>query len=666
MLLLLAVGAFWFLRARAPEEGSDLWQSGGLDGLGIGTGEAEDLSSEPLFNEAFALTRAILSGQTPSPAEHSKLQDFEGRRVFLTVYGLAHPPRSTTGKGKTLMESVTQAALALREDGKVSDAKEAVQSGAYRLKVEVAATARRKEMNRAKDDKGKEILLTPDRRSVGLKGFYMEVDGRPTWITPTEVIEQDIYFIREAVKEKGFKPSDIRRKLESRADSEDMPMQVKFMEFTTESWVEGATAQDPKIRLYRGRPDPRYGPTVTPDSLLQASVGAADYLARIIEDDGRQLYLYHTTEHRESTSYNMLRHNGSTFALLQAYARTLWPRYREAAERSLKYTLSQSKEEKKRGPWGEDILFVLDGKDAKLGGAGLALIAFAQHLEASGDRTWLPQMRAYARFIVMMQRENGRMESFYAHEPGMAVDDEENIYYPGEALLGLMRLHALEPNPLWLTTAKKAADYMILERDAAKTEKDIPHDHWLMYGLSYLYHFTHEARYRDHSYKIARAISAKVRGEDHADIANYPDLVGGFGTPPGVTPGACRIEGLAATVDLAREAKEDVNWLLDTAKALAGFNLRMQFTPRNSYFAEHPAQILGGFPESPIAADIRNDYVQHTLSGLLGTERQMRAEAGEVLPGGPSWPERQRSGPPFPGIPEGSVPPLPANVSGGL
>ena len=49
--------------------------------------------------------------------------------------------------------------------------------------------------------------------------------------------------------------------------------------------------------------------------------------------------------------------------------------------------------------------------------------------------------------------------------------------------------------------------------------------------------------------------------------------------------------------------------------------------------------------------NVRNDFVQHNMSSLLGLERFLRARDGETIPGGPGWTERYLGGEEFTGIP---------------
>jgi hypothetical protein len=50
----------------------------------------------------------------------------------------------------------------------------------------------------------------------------------------------------------------------------------------------------------------------------------------------------------------------------------------------------------------------------------------------------------------------------------------------------------------------------------------------------------------------------------------------------------------------------------------ANFQLRNQFWGPNSYYLPNPQRSSGGFRVKQDFAEVRNDHVQHNLSGLFG------------------------------------------------
>jgi len=198
------------------------------------------------------------------------------------------------------------------------------------------------------------------------------------------------------------------------------------------------------------------------------------------------------------------------------------------------------------------------------------------------------------------------------------------LYYPGEAMLGLLRLYALDPDPTYIAIARRGADYLINVRDQKRTEQDIEHDHWLSMALNELYRVTKHAPYAEHAFKIARAIMRKQKA---ADDAPAPDFIGTFYKIPNSTPASTRLEAFAADITLSRFMGRPDDALVDSARPVASFIESQQFDAANSFFLPNPARAIGGVRESILHNDIQIDYVQHALSGMLGLARALRDPA---------------------------------------
>ncbi|MCL4235411.1 MAG: hypothetical protein KJ042_12935, partial [Deltaproteobacteria bacterium] len=159
--------------------------------------------------------------------------------------------------------------------------------------------------------------------------------------------------------------------------------------------------------LYRGNVMDGFEPT--PERLLTAINEAGDYLKRIVDDKGKFDYNYDPARDKSSTSYNLLRHAGTTFSMMQIYELNKDPELLESVKRALGYLESVS-----MGPDANDAK-KHDWKaitqpgilEAKLGGCGLALLAFGNYTRVTGDRSHLDLMQAYARFIEFMQKPDG-------------------------------------------------------------------------------------------------------------------------------------------------------------------------------------------------------------------------------------------------------------------
>jgi hypothetical protein len=61
---------------------------------------------------------------------------------------------------------------------------------------------------------------------------------------------------------------------------------------------------------------------------------------------------------------------------------------------------------------------------------------------------------------------------------------------------------------------------------------------------------------------------------------------------------------------------------------------------------------FGGWNGGLIDPSIRNDFVQHNMSAILGTERHLHKQQGTAVPGGPEWTNRNiDEGLTWPGVP---------------
>jgi len=402
-----------------------------------------------------------------------------------------------------------------------------------------------------------------------------------------------------------------------------------------DSFAEGGAGLP--IQLYRGNDR---APNVSPEALLDAARAGGDYLVRHQLADGNFDYLYDPTADAVEPGYNLLRHAGSCYALFELHGATLQRatgdgRFLEAGRRGIAALLAHV-----AGPRPDDAgagadfdaIAEIGGGEAKLGGAALAVLAMVEHQRVSGDDRWLAGAGRLARFLLHQQGADGRFASKYFYgEP----DDEEfeSIYYPGEAILALARLHRLDGDPAWLAAARRGADYLIDGRDAGKATAELPHDHWLLMALAELDELTGDPRYAAHGVRIAEAIVGAQRTR-----SPHPDWIGSYYDPPRTTPTATRAEALVAMDLPARRTGRDRRPIAEALLRMAAFQRRCQLTAENALYLPRPDRAAGGFRRSLTDWEVRIDYVQHSVSSLLGLREILLREAGAAPGTGPGAP----------------------------
>jgi hypothetical protein len=220
-----------------------------------------------------------------------------------------------------------------------------------------------------------------------------------------------------------------------------------------------------------------------------------------------------------------------------------------------------------------------------------------------------------------MQKSDGDFYSKFFPDTGRN-DAWQSMYYPGEAALGLLMLHAADPSPQWMRAATRALDYL-----ARGTPRDVATepDHWYLLAtwklLSDAGNETPPPQ-RDVLLHHAR----RVCWDMYYDQLNQSDdpMISGCFTPDGRScPSATRLEGLQAALGFLPANEPDLRAHVELSVHRGmRFLLRCQVT-EGPHAGAFPHGMQGYRPEPPATAkaadagEIRVDYVQHALSAML-------------------------------------------------
>lgn len=382
---------------------------------------------------------------------------------------------------------------------------------------------------------------------------------------------------------------------------------VELVLFTTRSIFYDGSGP---FELFRGsiRTD-----EISESNLLEAARLSAEYLARNVDEKGVFNYLYDPLNDTYADGYNILRHAGTIYSMLEYYERTEDQAILQAAEKALLYLESIIKNTKKGGV---SMAVVVEDNEVKLGGNALGALAIAKYIEVTGKRELFPLLLKLGEWIISVQDKDG---NFLVHKQRFsdgAVSSFRSAYYPGEAILALMRIHRLDPRSKWQDSASRAARYLVLERDRELKDHELPHDHWLIYGLEELYKQEKDPIFLEHALKIASEI---IGGQNRNSV--FTDWNGGFSNDPQSTPASTRMEGLGAAYRIASGAgmSDEAEKILGSLLLGTSFISRNQIGPSWAMYMKNPKASLGGIRKSLTTFDVRIDYVQHALSAFLST-----------------------------------------------
>lgn len=359
-------------------------------------------------------------------------------------------------------------------------------------------------------------------------------------------------------------------------------------------------------------------------SPAQASDAAAAYLLRHLDDKGRFDYLRRSRASDED--YNLLRHAGAIYSLLQYHAGQPTPQVEAGILRASRYLKSRYIRPVKGHA---ELLAAFSRADeegvppgtAKLGGAGLALIALCGSHQLDPNSVSLSELQALGRFLLFMQREDGSFHSKYFESSG--YDPEfRSLYYPGEAMLALSKLYGIDQDPRWLVAGLRTAAQLVSSREGVSRP---PADHWMMLAgspLLALYEkvesppITAEA-FREHLGVLGRMMMAdQKRRRKHAASSE----MGGFDRKARSTPSATRLEGMSSLLRIQRSAKQVDEGLEKSIQDGVAFLQRCQIKDEGPEHGGMPRSCAHDAGAGRRDREIRIDYVQHYLSALLAAE----------------------------------------------
>ena len=355
---------------------------------------------------------------------------------------------------------------------------------------------------------------------------------------------------------------------------------------------------------------------ITKDTLLKAiSLTKNNYFKNVVKKNGKYIYSYLPEENKKKKGYNILRHAGTTYSILEAYE--LIPDYELliVAESAINYIINKVQDfEVNDIP----VSVAVEKDTIKLGGNALTTIMLAKYTQITENYKYMELMQRLARYIFETQDKSGE---FIIQKQRYSTKEKYHFkseYYPGEAILSLIRLYQLDGNKDWLNSAEQASNYLIKIRDKRADINTIIHDHWLLYALNELYREQPHNIYIEHVLLITKSIMKS----QITDNTENPTWNGAYRLPHirlESTPTACRSEGLCAAYHLLLDNgyKKKASKIIKTIDVGIKFQLQNQLRPESVVSYKNKKLCLGAFKRGLKQNDLRIDFTQHNISSLI-------------------------------------------------
>lgn len=458
------------------------------------------------------------------------------------------------------------------------------------------------------EDEGASFSLNKNiSYSTGIEGFAFDKDLELAFL-PQEVIGYDI------VQQNKINIDNIQKSLKNQLTYTDHfhpKLLKKLYKFKTKAYY---LSGDNFYELYRGH---RIIKKLSKEQLLQAINLSKDYYYKnSINNKGKFIYSYFPATNTVEKKYNILRHCGTAYSILETYEITNDEELLQKAKKTINYL---TKKIETVNINGKEAKVVVERDVVKLGGNALAILFLAKYTQITGDQKHVELMQALATWIQEVQLDNGDFKIHKQIYSSKEITDFRSNFYTGEAIFSLVRLYHQDNIEKWLDVAEKAADYLIKIKNKGATVETVEQDHWLLYGLNSLYRERDKKLYINHAFLIAKSIlKTQLIGKEYHD-----EFIGGFppqsGKMPKSVPVACRSEALSNAYYLARDFGESefASEIKQAIHHAITFQLQMQLRPESAmYFAEKKL-CLGAFHNKFAKIQLRNDFTQHNISSII-------------------------------------------------
>jgi len=416
------------------------------------------------------------------------------------------------------------------------------------------------------------------------------------------------------------------------------PAKGELLRFRTTSFGTAVPA-GPVEDMFRGN-------VLRPERMDEAAIldtikEGGRWLLNTVGDDGKFDYEYFPNRDEHGKGYNIVRHAGSVYGLFEMYHLAMEEptladdrvRYIDAAARALGY-VHEGLGVPKGAP--EDRVCLIYKDSCESGTAALTLLTFLARPDVDTvpenlrDEVFRPgdDAKMEGLGLVLLDMIDGRGAIFRRYRESLAADrvGKEPLYYPGEAMLALMRFYEKTGDERWLEGARAIGE----RQQKLYLKKRMWPDHWVMQALPRLWLVEKD----DDMAEACLAMAMHSIGEQYPFVWNpFPDYQGAWrrrDDTPRTTRAGSRAEAIRGVMHLAWERGDDASMLEESLIELSRHLAEQQYGERNSWWTPVPEKVRGAYPMGIVDNHVRIDNNQHALVGIAGALEAVRKRAGKA------------------------------------
>jgi tetratricopeptide (TPR) repeat protein len=331
-----------------------------------------------------------------------------------------------------------------------------------------------------------------------------------------------------------------------------------------------------------------YPRVITPptklDDLYERAWQGALFLANHMDRRGRFTYTVNLRNHQRPPGYNIVRHCGCAWSVLDVYQDTGDSRLLTSGQEALAYIRRVTQ------PFHEGLA-VCQGNKCHTGSNALAILAFCKMHDINQDQEALEFAGELVEYLLKCLTDDGELLFHIRDMETPETDNGKRIaFYPGEACLALAVYASKTKDERAANSARKIINWLNLNRDS----KSQAQDHWLLQALEYF-----GRDYQGYASRIA-----------HEMMANPGYLKNHYSTPV-----ACRSEALISYYAMTFE-EEVREFIMQLLECQVGYQVV-------------GGRYHGGFINRYDDPILRNDYTQHNISSFIRFWRVEKKYSGK-------------------------------------